>query len=126
MSKRASHLFQFAGKRISTAAERESEYHAERLKFWTAEHRQAIDKARAAGLEVHEYPVTGGVRAEMVVDPTLQGRINECANKIHLHRKMADQLQIESACYGTQPERMYELEPDDVVYFRLAGGPRED
>lgn len=124
--KRNEHLFQFTGKQISEAASREAAYHAERLLFWTKEQREAIEKAKAAGLEVSEYPVTGGVHAQMVINPTLQERITQCANKIHRHRQAPDHLQIEADCYGTQGDRSYELHPDDVLYFRLAGGPRAE
>lgn len=123
--KRNEHLFQFTGKQISEAAGCEARYHADRIIFWTKEQREAIDKAKAAGLEVTEYPVTGGVRAQMVINPTLQARIDESANKIQKHTRAADALLIEADCYGTQAERTYELHPDDVIYFRLAGGQRE-
>ncbi len=126
MTKRSEHLFQFTGRQIGEAAEREAKYHADRIVFWTKEQRAAIDRAKIAGLEVSEYPVTGGVRAQMCINPVLQERINECANKLQKHIKTADTLQIEAACYRTQGERTYELHPDDVVYFRLAGGPREE
>ncbi len=126
MAKRNEHLFQFTGKQISDAAGREASYHADRVIFWKREHRLAIENAKEAGLEVSEYPVTGGVHAQMIINPTLQERITVCANKLHKHRKAADELQIEAACYGTQGDRTYELHPDDVIYFRLAGGPREE
>lgn len=126
MSQREKHLFQFTGKQISEAASREAAYHAERLIFWKGEHKRAVDKAKESGLEVSEYPVTGGVYAQMVINPTLQERLTVCANKIHKHRKEAETLTIEADCYGTQPDRSYELDGTDVVYFRLAGGPREE
>jgi len=122
--KRQEHTFQFTGKQISDAAARECDYHTERLNWWGHEQDKAIGAAKAAGVEVREYEVTGGKNVQIVLDPTLQGRLQECANKINTHRTAMDRFQIEAAAYGTQPERSYELHPDDIVYFRLAGGER--
>lgn len=124
--KRGEHLFQFTGKQVSAAATAEYGYHADRITFWKDEQQKAIAKAKAAGVEIREYEVTGGKRVDVVLDPTVATRLGECANKITSHRTAADRFQIEAAAYGTQSERMYELQPDDVVYFRLAGGKRED
>ena len=124
--KRNEHLFQFNGKQIAEAARGEHEYHERRLDFWKGEQQKAIAIAKEAGVEVNEYDVTGGKRVDVVIDPSVGQRLNECANKIQKHNSAADKFQIEAAAYGTQPERAYELHPDDIVYFRLAGGSRED
>jgi hypothetical protein len=124
--KRSEHTFQFPGKRISAAAAAEHTYHTERGKWWEAEQGTAIAKAKTAGVEIREYDVTGGKRADVILDPSVAARLTECANKIQTHRRAADQFQIEAAAYGTQPERVYDLHPDDVFYFRLAGGARAD
>ena len=60
--KRNEHTFQFTGKRIAEAAAAEADYHHERLGHWLAEQEKAIAKAKAAGIEVREYDVTGGKR----------------------------------------------------------------
>jgi hypothetical protein len=124
--KRGEHTFQFSGSAISNAAKAEFDYHSMRTAFWRDQHGKAVDAAKAKGVEMREFAVTGGTRAELVLDPTLQTRINECASKINSHRAAADRFQIEAAAYATQADRSYELHPDDVVYFRLAGGPREE
>jgi hypothetical protein len=124
--KRNEHLFQFSGKQISDAAQAEHDYHRERVAFWQIEQDRAAERARAAGVDVREYAVTGGKRVQMVVDPDIQTRLNEAGSKIDSHRAASDKFKIEADCYGTQPDRSYELHPDDVIYFRLAGGPRED
>lgn len=124
--KRSEHLFQFTGLQISAAASAECEYHRERIVFWEAEQTKAVEKAKSAGVEVREYDVTGGKRADVILDPSVSNRLTECANKLHSHRRAADEFQIEAACYGTQPERSYELHPDDVIHFRIAGGPRAE
>jgi hypothetical protein len=126
---RNKHTFQFSGSAIAEAAGREAEYHGVRLAWWTAEQDKATRAAKEKGIEIREYDVTGGKRAEMVIDATLQGRLTECANKIYAHRKAAEQFRIEAGAYAANPTRVYELDPEDVVYFRLAGlsaSQRED
>jgi hypothetical protein len=124
--KRHEHTFQFNGGQIAKAAQAEYEYHRERLIFWRTEQDKAIEEAKGLGVEVREQAVTGGKRVIMVVNPAIQERLNLAGSKIDMHRLAADRFQIEADAYGTQPTRTYELHPDDVVYFRLAGGPRED
>lgn len=124
--KRNEHLFQFTGKQISEAARAECEYHTKCAIWWKAEQERAILKAKSAGVEVREYEYTGGKGVQVVLDPTVDSRLHKCAQKITAHQKAADDFQIQAACYGTQTERTYELHPDDVIYFRLAGGPREE
>jgi len=122
--KRNGHTFQFSGTLIGSAATAEHKYHTERVTYWKAEQEKAITQARAAGIEIREQDVTGGKRVDVVIDPTVGIRLQECANKIASHQQAADRFQIEAAAYGTQPDRSYELEPDDIIYFRLAGGQR--
>jgi hypothetical protein len=124
--KRTEHTFQFTGKQISEAAAAEYDYHAGRVAWWKAEQEKAIEKAKGAGVEIRESDVTGGKRVDVILDPSVQSRLSQCASKINEHRGAADSFQIQAATYGSQPERSYELHADDVIYFRLAGGARPD
>lgn len=123
--KRNEHLFQFTGKQIADAAQAEHQYHCGRVDWWKKEQGNAIEKAKAAGVEVREHDITGGKAVSVVLDPSVQSRLLDCSNKINSHRSAADQFQIQAAAYATQADRTYELHPDDIVYFRLAGGPRD-
>lgn len=120
--KRGEHTFQFPGKAISESALAMAQYHERRIEWWKNEQQQAIETAKAKGVEVRELPVTGGTRVDVVIDPSVQMRLNECASKINQHQAAADRFNIEALAYGTQPDRVYELQPDDVVYFRMVGG----
>lgn len=123
---RHTHRFRFVGQQIAEACAANVEYHDSRVAFWVKERSDAIDACKTAGFTVKEYTVTGGTRAEMVVDPTLQRRVDEAVNKIATHQAARDRFRVEAGAYGAQPTRDYELDPDDVVYFRLAGGNREE
>lgn len=124
--KRNEHTFQFTGQEISKAALAEKEYHDSRLAFWHEEYAKAVARAKEAGIEVKEYAVTGGMQATVNINPEVSNRLSQCYSKINEHRKAVDDFQIQAAAYGTQANRVYELHPDDVIYFRLAGGPRSE
>jgi hypothetical protein len=101
-------------------------YHKLRMEWWEKEYAEACNKAKASGVEIRQYDVTGGSRAELVLDATLQKRINECHSKRMSHKDLADQMSISAAMYASQADRSYELDGEDVQYFRMAGGPREE
>lgn len=130
--KQNEHLFQFSGAAIAGAAFAERDYHKERLTWWRTEQQAQIDKANGltAIVKVREQQVTGGKRVEVYADITgvqeINWRLQECGNKIDLHRRLADEYNLKGAAYETQGARAYELDPSDVQYFRLAGGPREE
>lgn len=130
--KQNEHLFQFTGQAIADAALAERGYHKERLEYWRGEQEAQIAKAKdlKAIIRVDEQQVTGGKRVVIVADIAgvneINWRLAECGNKIDLHRNKADEYSLKGAAYSTQPSRSYELDPSDVQYFRLAGGPRTD
>lgn len=126
MSIRKTHSFQFNAKQIAAAAKLEAAYHLERAAWWNAEHEKAMTAARAAGVQVREYQVTGGKRAELMFDPSHADRLTEASNKRKWHQDAADLLEVEAASYATQLEgTVYALDHEDIQHFRLAGGPRE-
>jgi len=123
---RTTHRFQFSGRQISDAATREAEQREERVAWWTTEYERAVVEAKEAGVTVREYDVTGGKRAAIGIDTRLTARVDEAYAKRRAHQEKADQYRIEAASYGTQPDRTYELDSDDVMHWRLAGGARDD
>jgi hypothetical protein len=127
MSKRSEHTFQFTAGEIAAAAMREAEFHAKRQAWWNAEYQKAATEAKEKGVEVRAYAVSGGERAEMVIDPALQTRINECYGKRLQHQTAADQFRMEAAAYGSQlTTKVYDVDTDDVQHWRLAGGERQE
>jgi len=123
---RDKHTFQFTAAKISLAANAEYDYHSKRSMDWRVELDKAIDEAKAKGVDIRQYNVTGGKRAEIIIDPSVQIRINLATEKIESHQRKADRFKIEAAAYKTQGDQVYDLNPDDIVYFRLAGGERDE
>lgn len=127
MSKRKEHTFRFTAKQIAEAAGTEAKYHDERAAWWNGEYEKAAVLAKEKGVEIRHYPVTGGNRAQVVVDTTLSNRLEEAARKRSDHQQKAERYKVDSAVYASQPaEEPYQLDGDDVMYFRLAGGQREE
>jgi hypothetical protein len=125
---RAQHAFEFKASEIANAATAEAQYHRERMLFWSDAYGKAITTVQAtAQVEFKEYEVTGGTRMDAVVnygDPAAWKRAQEAWAKMHEHRLAAERLRTDAALYGSQGERVYELNSDDVHYFRLAGETR--
>jgi len=130
--KQGEHLFQFSGADIAKAARAEFDYHTIRQAFWETEQGKIVEQARSltATIKIREQQVTGGKRYEIVADITgaqdLNWRLGIAATKIEHHRQLADEFWLKAIAYETQPDRHYELDPQDVAYFRLNGGKREE
>jgi len=127
---RERHLFQFHAVQIASAARAEAAYHDERRKWWETEQELAIAEVKATtSLEVKEFEITGGKRIDLSInygDGAAYRRMKESGEKIATHREAAERFETDARVYGTQGDRIYELETADVHYYRLGGGPRVD
>ena len=128
---RSEHQFQFPASKISEAARAEAQYHEDRISYWDEEFENAKTRViETAELEVKELPVTGGKRVDLSInygDPAAYRRMQEAGQKIDRHREAAEKFRSDEKVYGSQDEeRTYELSADDVHYFRLGGGRREE
>lgn len=123
MAERSKHLFQFTAAQIAAAAQECVEHHRVRLHWWSVERETALAEVKSgATVRIYEYPVSGGgMRTQLSVDSAHIGRVNECETKRDEHRKAIEEYQVRSALYGTQGDRTYELDGEDVAFFRLAG-----
>jgi len=127
MSKRKDHTFRFTAKQITEAAAGEAKHHDARAAWWNGEFEKAAAEAKTKGVDVRHFQVSGGQRAQIVIDTTLQERINEAERKRSDHQQKAERYKVDAAAYASQPETQdYQLDSDDVMYFRLAGGTRDE
>lgn len=130
MSLRNEHKFAFRGQQIADSAKEERDYHAERIGHWQerAEKALAIVK-ETIGAKVVEQAVTGGQKMSVVVDygnPEAWREYQLAVHKIEVHRDAKERFSQDAITYGTQATTMFELDRDDVRWFRLGGEPRED
>jgi len=124
---RDEHLFKFSGKTIGTAALEERAYHAERVVHWQEEKKKAVAKIKSSHIEITEHLYDSKYEASIFVetDRDDKDRLVESINKIHFHEKAVTLFQIKAVTYGDNPDVEYDLTLEDIVHFRLAGGPRE-
>lgn len=127
---RKEHLFLFSASDIAKAAAAEAEYHEERKAYWEKEYDAAVAIVeKTAGAKVQKQAVTDGYRVDVVIDygdPAAYRRMQESFSKINSHREDAERFRTDERVYGSQSDRLYELDSDDVRHFRLGGEPRED
>jgi hypothetical protein len=127
---RTEHEFQFQSHSIAKAAKEEAEYHEERLRYWQDAYENAAEVVEATiGAKLVRQPITGGFQVSVVVDygdKDAYDRMQQAFQKISDHRAAAERFRSDEKVYGTQNDRVYELSLDDVHYYRLGGGPRED
>jgi hypothetical protein len=130
MSNRSKHLFHFSAAEISAAAGKEAEYHESRRDHWQKEMDAALARMKAtASIKVEQVQVAGGWRPEITIeygDPSAYTRLREAGAKANSHRERAERLRTEERLYKTQGGRVYELDADDVHFYRLNQAPRED
>ena len=119
--KRNEWLFRYTVGELLAAARARLAHHEARRVWWNDEYAAAAAKAKTAGVEVREYDVTGGKNAQMVFDPALQGRVNECSQKRESHRKSAEGFAQWVAVLESQPPgNTFDVNMDDALYFGVA------
>lgn len=130
MSLRNEHKFTFEGKAIAEAAQAESDYHADRIGHWQARADKALEVVRdTIGAKVVEQNVTGGKQASIDIDygdREAWAEYTLAYRKVAMHTEDRDRFEQDAVTYGSQPGVYFELDRDDVRWFRLGGDPRED
>src|SRR5438874_1819114 len=99
MSERGKHLFQFKASQIADAATDEADYHLAREEYWRGEYKRSVARIKeTATLEVKEMPITGGTRADVVVnygDRAAYNRMCEASSKIQSHQQAAEKFRLD-------------------------------
>lgn len=121
MPNRTKWEFQFSCEQLLAAARARSKYHHERMEYWQGEFAVALKKAKDEGLEVNEYAITGGVRADIVVNPTLKKRLDESASKIQSHRNQINEYRKYEKLFELNLSERIKLDVDDVSFFWPTG-----
>lgn len=124
MTERNKHLFRFKASEIAAAAEREANYHNERAEYWQNELDEATARVmETSSIKLEKQAVTGGYHPVVTVDygdPQAYARMQEAWRKHFSHIEEADEFTSDATVYGTQGDREYELDIDDVHYYRLS------
>lgn len=127
---RHDHEFYFTADVIARAANDEAEYHDERLVHWLGRREKALQIVKeTVSAKVIEQDITGGKQAAVVVDYGDAEAWKEyqlAYKKVVDHQRALDEFLTESKLYETQGSTTYELNADDVHYFRLGGQARPE
>ena len=120
MSIRNDWQFDYSSEDLMKAVRTKIEHHQTRLEWWEKD-REAVKKAiKESGIEVEEFPVTGGARAEIVVDPGRLNRLQEAQSKIMGHkRSLKEYRRYERALAQKQSQVSFALDIEDVQFFGL-------
>lgn len=125
---RGKHLFHFSARDVSRSAGIEADYHESRVAHWTERRDRALEVVKATiSAKVVEHEVTNGTRASVEVDYGDRGAWDEYTlafGKVDAHRQAAERYRTDEQVYGSQGERSYELDAEDVHHFRLGQGGR--
>lgn len=99
-------------------AESAAKYHRGREEWWRAQSEDVKDTIGVSGLEVREQQITGGMRHDIVIDPGLVQRLNECETKSAGHRTKAEALERFQA-FLTARSGPLTLTPVDADFFEI-------
>jgi hypothetical protein len=122
MSLRNEWRFAFTANDVYLAAERLRTYHAWRNDYWNEMYSNAVEAAKAAGVQVREVDATGGKQAQVVLDPTVQADINLAQRKRNDHDAKQREYATWAAAFQLMPPTQeYRLDPEDVEFFDMTG-----
>ena len=120
MSLRYDWQFQYSRDALRKAVDQKILHHIKRIEWWEKEDDKAEAAIKEAGIDIREYAVTGGNRAELVIDPVLLSRFQETQSKIRAHkgnlkeyRRYYRALENQSSTVG------FQLDIEDIQFFGL-------
>lgn len=119
MSLRSKLEFDYTGAALGAACEKKRDHHEERLKWWEGELETAREAFKGAAVTFQEYPVTGGVRTQALIDPAKQRRMDECHAKVEEHRVKREEYDRWGRGFRANADAHFALDPDDIAYFGL-------
>lgn len=124
--KRDKWKMQFTGANILRAVTQQVGYHRALEKRWADEQKQVHAQLKEKGVEIREYQVTGGTNVVPVLDQPLLARYGELGQKIASHRKSAEEYEQWQQIMRHQPETMFALHWDDVLFFGIGKEPKQE
>lgn len=124
--KRDSWEFSYSALNVLNAAKDKARFHHGRVKWWKQQQNEVMKTVKAKGLEIEEdiaanynnaTKVLHGAR--IVVDDRLQGKLNECHEKLRIHGSLAKTYDswVEVLSSVKPTHRMLELTHDDYLFF---------
>jgi hypothetical protein len=119
MGQRTTWKFAYRGADLIAPTQEKVDYHRERLDWWTKEQDYTVEEVRGKGIVLHEQPMTGGYRAQVLIDPTYQQRLDECAAKVQEHRRELEVYEMYLRAFQLNRDDLLQLDAEDLRYFGL-------
>ncbi len=118
--KRDSWLIEASAKELFVCCGERIAHHIKRRNWWAEQQAEADQTLRAKGIELRAQPVSGGNRTDIVLDPKMAARVQECENKVREHTNHVAKFRAFQAFMGSQNENdVFKLNVDDVLYFNF-------
>jgi hypothetical protein len=116
-------VFRYKPVEVLAAAERLAKHHAERHQWWDKERQAAEAELKKKGFEYRERATSVGQDFQIVGDPELIRRLNQCKQKSHDHQEAQRLYEIWARALKARAERQpgeeLELKINDIVFFGL-------
>lgn len=117
--------FSYTASQLLEAAKAQLAFRQERVVVWEAKKEEVMKKIRESGLTVHEsvsaqfsnYTSNRNRGAQVIVDETLQGDLDECIEKISTHRDAATQYNAWVQVFEANKSATLTLKVNDWLYF---------
>lgn len=125
---RAKWEFEYTAAKLAEAAKLQLGFRVSKVRYWTNKKEEIIAEIKSKGMTVYEGVDTadssykysastsmGG--AQILIDPTLQGDLNQCQAKITMHTGLRDQYNAWVQVLEGNPESRVKLDHDDWMFF---------
>jgi hypothetical protein len=123
MAQRSDWTFEYGIEEVKDAAEKKVQFHADRITFWESAKETTLNLIRESGIDIREHEITGGQRAEVIIDPTHQQRLNEAQDGLTRNKAKLDEYegwaQVLHSRVMQNDARTLSLDHQDILYFGL-------
>lgn len=123
MTQRNDWTFDYGIEEVKDAAEKKVEHHSGRVEFWEKQKQDVLASIRESGIDIREHEITGGKRAEVVIDPTHQKRLSESQDGISRNQAKLEEYegwaQVLHSRVIQSDARVLHLDHQDILYFGL-------
>ncbi len=111
--------FNYKAGDLVVPAQKKATYHRERQKNWLDSYERVKRELKEKGIDIRFAEVTGGERADIVVDQQIQRRLDECMSKMRAHKRQAEEYEAFTRAFTLNEHQELELTVDDINYFGL-------
>lgn len=125
MMNRDKWLFEYRAGQVLAQAKKMLAWHEHRHAWWAGENETAVKTAKDRGMSVKEFQVSGGVQAQMQVDPLIQQRLNQTFSKMREHEARVGLYKMWCSALAENEDSKLRLDAQDLEFFGFGFEPVE-